>query len=36
MRKRQMSGNEIELERKERWFKEGVDVDTVAIGEEHW
>lgn len=36
MRKRQMSGNEIVLEREERWFKEGLDVDTVAIGEEHW
>lgn len=36
MRKRQMSGNEITLEGEDRWFKDGVDVDTVAIGEEHW
>jgi uncharacterized protein len=37
MRKRQMSGNDVELkEEKERWFKDGVDVNTVEIGEEHW
>ncbi|KAK0257778.1 hypothetical protein B0A54_10824 [Friedmanniomyces endolithicus] len=36
MRKRQMSGNDVEIAEGERWFKEGVDVDSVEIGEEHW
>ncbi|KAI9817562.1 MAG: hypothetical protein M1827_001174 [Pycnora praestabilis] len=36
LRKRQMSGNEIVLKEEERWFQEGVDVDSVHIGEEHW
>ncbi|GIZ38871.1 hypothetical protein CKM354_000227000 [Cercospora kikuchii] len=36
MRKRQMSGNDVEIKEEERWFKEGVDVDSVEIGEEHW
>ncbi|MCJ1475449.1 hypothetical protein MMC13_004111 [Lambiella insularis] len=38
MRKRMMSGNDVEIGEEGRWFKEGVDVDAVAvaIGEEHW
>jgi nuclear transport factor 2 (NTF2) superfamily protein len=36
MRKRQMSGNEIVISEEERWFKDGIDVDTVEIGEAHW
>ena len=36
MSKRMMSGNDLILEEGERWFKVGVDVDSVAIGEEHW
>nr|AHN52028.1 hypothetical protein [Cercospora nicotianae] len=36
MRKRQMSGNDVEIKEEERWFKEGADVDSVEIGEEHW
>ncbi|KAK0939576.1 hypothetical protein LTR29_008825 [Friedmanniomyces endolithicus] len=36
MRKRQMSGNDVEIAEGERWFKDGVDVDSVEIGEEHW
>ena len=36
MRKRMMSGNDLVIEERERWFKDGVDVDTVAIGEEYW
>jgi len=36
MRKRQMSGNDIELGEGERWFVEGVDVNKVAISEKHW
>lgn len=36
MRKRQMSGNEITITEEERWFKDGVDVNTVEIGEAHW
>ena len=36
MRKRQMSGNDVELAEGERWFAGDVDVNTVEIGEEHW
>ena len=36
MRKRQMSGNDLEITEEQRWFKEGVDVNIVEIGEEHW
>ncbi|KAL1311247.1 hypothetical protein AAFC00_001436 [Neodothiora populina] len=36
MRKRQMSGNVVEISEEERWFKEGVDVNAVEISEEHW
>jgi len=35
MRKRQMSGNDIELEETARWFKD-VDVNSVEISEKHW
>ncbi|USP81141.1 hypothetical protein yc1106_08415 [Curvularia clavata] len=48
MRKRHMSGNDIEIEEAgsklgqfpmtatERWFKDGVDVNQVDISEAHW
>ncbi|KAK0655807.1 hypothetical protein B0T16DRAFT_451442 [Cercophora newfieldiana] len=36
MRKRQMSGNDVKISDDERWFKDGVDVNTVDIGEKHW
>ncbi|KAK4108767.1 DUF1348-domain-containing protein [Canariomyces notabilis] len=36
MRKRQMSGNDVKIDETERWFKDGVDVDTVKISERHW
>ena len=36
MRKRMMSGNEIILGEDERWFVDGVDVNKVDIGEQHW
>jgi len=36
MRKRQMSGNDVEINENERWFKDGVDVDSVQITEKHW
>lgn len=36
MRKRQMSGNDVKLTDTERWFKEGVDVNSVDISEKHW
>ncbi|KAF2873151.1 hypothetical protein BDV95DRAFT_605718 [Massariosphaeria phaeospora] len=36
MRKRQMSGNDIEIDQSERWFKDGVDVNEVEISEAHW
>lgn len=36
MRKRMMSGNDVELKDGERWFTEGVDVNSVEISEKHW
>lgn len=36
MRKRQMSGNDVKIPDEERWFKDGVDVNTVDISEKHW
>ena len=36
MRKRQMSGNDVEIDDCERWFVDGVSVEDVTIGEEHW
>ncbi|KAJ6781506.1 hypothetical protein PWT90_08092 [Aphanocladium album] len=36
MRKRQMSGNDVKISEEERWFKDGVDVNTVDISERHW
>jgi nuclear transport factor 2 (NTF2) superfamily protein len=36
MRKRQMSGNDLELQEGERWFLDGVDVNGVEISEKHW
>lgn len=37
MEKRMMSGNDLVLrDPGERWFQDGVDVDSVDIGEEHW
>ncbi|KAH6618680.1 hypothetical protein C7974DRAFT_400636 [Boeremia exigua] len=36
MRKRQMSGNDIEIDEADRWFKDGVDVNDVEISEAHW
>lgn len=36
MKKRQMSGNNVEIADGERWFKGDVDVNTVEIGPEHW
>ncbi len=36
MWKRQMSGNDLKISDAERWFKEGVDVNEVKIGDEHW
>ncbi len=36
MRKRQMSGNDVEISEAERWFKDGVDVNEVDISEKHW
>lgn len=36
MRKRQMSGNDIEISEEERWYKDGVDVNEVEISEKHW
>ncbi|KAF1358910.1 DUF1348-domain-containing protein [Lizonia empirigonia] len=36
MRKRQMSGNDIEISDSDRWFKDDVDVNEVEISEVHW
>lgn len=36
MQKRMMSGNDVEIAEGERWFQEGVDVEQVDIGEQHW
>jgi len=36
MRKRQMSGNDVKITEGERWFVDGVDVNTVDIAEKHW
>lgn len=36
MRKRQMSGNDVAISDSERWFKDGVDVNSVDISERHW
>lgn len=36
MRKRMMSGNDVVIGEEGRWFRDGVDVNEVSIGEEHW
>jgi nuclear transport factor 2 (NTF2) superfamily protein len=36
MEKRMMSGNDVKIAENERWFKDGVDVESVDIGERHW
>lgn len=36
MRKRMMSGNDVVIGDEGRWFRDGVEVDEVEIGEEHW
>lgn len=38
MRKRQMSGNDVEIKDGERWFKNlsKDQVDSVNISERHW
>jgi len=36
MRKRMMSGNDVKISDEERWFGDGVGVDSVDIGEKHW
>ncbi|OLY83615.1 hypothetical protein AYI68_g2242 [Smittium mucronatum] len=34
--KRQMSCNDVKISESDRWFKDGVDVDTVHIPAEYW
>ncbi|KAK3330552.1 hypothetical protein B0H66DRAFT_466245 [Apodospora peruviana] len=36
MKKRQMSGNDIRISEEERWFKDGIDINSVDISEKHW
>jgi len=31
-----MNGNDVKIADEQRWFKDGVDVNEVIIGEEHW
>lgn len=31
-----MSGNDVKISDEERWYKDGVDVNTVDISEKHW
>lgn len=35
MRKRQMSGNDVKIDEQARWFRDGVDVNSVPISEAH-
>jgi hypothetical protein len=35
MRKRMMSGNDLPISNNDRWFKPGVDIESVEITEEH-
>jgi uncharacterized protein len=35
MRKRQTSGNDVKILAEERWFKDGVVVNTIDTAEEH-
>ncbi|CAK5267843.1 unnamed protein product [Mycena citricolor] len=35
MRKRMMSGNDLAISDEERWFKDGVDIESVDISEKH-
>lgn len=36
MRKRQLSGDDVEIKEGRRWLVEGVEVNAVGIEEEHW
>lgn len=36
MRKRMMSGNDVVIGEEGRWFRDGIHVDDVTIGEQHW
>jgi len=31
-----MSGNNVKISEDQRWFKDGVDVNSVEISEKHW
>ncbi|KAI0777642.1 DUF1348-domain-containing protein [Trametes elegans] len=35
MRKRHMSGNDVAISEEARWFKDGVDVNSLSITDEH-
>ncbi|RPD65440.1 DUF1348-domain-containing protein [Lentinus tigrinus ALCF2SS1-7] len=35
MKKRQMSGNDVPITEEERWFKDGVDVNSFPISDKH-
>lgn len=36
MKKRQNSTNDVRILDSQRWFRQGVDVNSVDISEEHW
>lgn len=31
-----ISTNDVGILEEERWYKDGVDVNTVSIGDKHW
>ena len=35
MKKRQMSGNDVPISEEERWFTDGVDVNSFPISDKH-
>jgi nuclear transport factor 2 (NTF2) superfamily protein len=35
MKKRQMSGNDLIISETERWFVQGVDIDTYEVSDVH-
>ena len=36
MKKRMMSGNDVDITEQDRWFKDGVDVESVKLGDAHF
>ncbi|PPQ90962.1 hypothetical protein CVT25_015688 [Psilocybe cyanescens] len=36
MKKRQVSADDVKITQEERWFRDGVNVNSVDISERHW